>query len=295
MKAMDPQVGFRFRLLHPDGRQEVMVVDAERALIGSAAHCEVRLPRELAAPEHIEVYANERIIQFASRVRDPGGFPLLNGARVSEGQWAPGSVLAVGNVRLMVELVDMAIPRARAPVWALFALIPLVVLTVGALAYARGPKTADAPIPEAPALLPDKASAVCPHVANEQRPALAMEKERIALAKRERSPFAKEDGIEAVSYFESAAACYRASGQPREAVQAEQNAAALRVKLEEEYRLRRVRLEHAYKLHDPVAVKRELAILIPMTAHRRGPYTEWLASLNRAATAELDQKGKLWP
>jgi hypothetical protein len=295
MKAMDPQVGFRFRLLHPDGRQEALVVDAERALIGSAAHCEVRLPREIAAHEHIEVYANERVIQFAARVRDPAAFPLLNGVRVSDGQWIPGAELAVGNVRMMVEIIDMAMPRARAPVWALLALIPLAVLTAGALAYARGPKTADAPIPEAPSLLPDKGAAVCPHVAAEQRVALAMEKERIALAKRERSPFAAEDGIEAVSYFDTAAACYRASGQAREATQAEQNAAALRVKLEEEYRLRRVRLEHAYRLHDPAAVRREVAILIPMTAHRRGPYTEWLAALGRAATAELDQRGKLWP
>jgi hypothetical protein len=295
MKTMDPQVGFRFRLLHPDGRQEAMVVDAERALIGSAAHCEVRLPREVAAHEHLEVYASERVIQFAARVRDPAAFPLLNGTRLSEGQWVPGAVLAVGNVRITVEIIDMAMPSARPPVWALSALIPLAMLTVGALAYARGPKTREAPIPEAPTLLPDKGSAVCPQVQNEQRLGLAMERERIALAKRERSPFAAEDGIEAVSYFETAAACYRASGQPREATQADQNAAALRVKLEEEYRLRRVRLEHAYRLHDPAAVKREVAILIPMTAHRRGPYTEWLAALGRAATAELDQRGKLWP
>jgi hypothetical protein len=294
MNAIDPQVGFRFRLLHPDGRQEAVVVDAERALIGSAAHCEVRLPREIAAHEHIEVYASERVIKFATRVRDPAAFPLLNGARVSEGQWAAQSVLAVGNVRMLVELIDMAMPRAPAPVWTLLALIPVLLLTAGAFAYARGPKTAEAPIPEAPLLLPDKASAICPRVAADQRGALAMEKERIARAKRERSPFAAEDGIEAVAYFETGAACYRAAGQPREATQADHDAAALRVKLEEEYRLRRVRLEHAYRLHDPAAVKRELAVLIRMTAHRRGPYTEWLAALGRAATAELDQRGKLW-
>ena len=69
----------------------------------------------------------------------------------------------------------------------------------------------------------------------------------------------------------------------------------LRLKLEEDYRLRRVRLEHAYRLHDATAMKRELVVLIPMTSQHRGPYRDWLAALDRAATAEIDQKGRLAP
>jgi hypothetical protein len=56
-----------------------------------------------------------------------------------------------------------------------------------------------------------------------------------------------------------------------------------------------VRLEHAYRTHQSNAAKRELVVLIPMTAHRRGAYTEWLAFLDRAVNAELEQRGKLQP
>ena len=45
-----PNIGLRFRVQHADGHSEQYVVDAERALVGSAAHCEVRLPPEAAAP-----------------------------------------------------------------------------------------------------------------------------------------------------------------------------------------------------------------------------------------------------
>ena len=36
-------------------------------------------------------------------------------------------------------------------------------------------------------------------------------------------------------------------------------------------------------------------VLIPMTAHRKGPYTEWLAAVDRAATLEINNQGKLQP
>ena len=137
--------------------------------------------------------------------------------------------------------------------------------------------------------------AKCPDVSPEQRPVLATEKLRIALAKRERSPFAPQDGIEAIALFEVSAACFRVAGQAQQATEADEAANLLRGKLDEDYRLRRVRLEHAYRTHQTNAVKRELVVLIPMTSHRRGPYTEWLAALDRAATAEIEQRGRLAP
>ena len=137
--------------------------------------------------------------------------------------------------------------------------------------------------------------AKCPGLAPEQQSVFAIEKFRIALAKRERSPFAPEEGFEAITLFELSASCFRALNQVDHAVEAEDASIVLRSKLDEDYRLRRVRLEHAYRTHQTNAVKRELAVLIPMTSHRRGPYTEWLSALDRAATAELGQRGRLAP
>jgi hypothetical protein len=135
----------------------------------------------------------------------------------------------------------------------------------------------------------------CPDVAPEQRVALATDKLRVALAKRERSPFAPQEGYDAVILFEGAAACFRAAGDQEQARDSDEAADILRVKLDEDYRLRRVRLEHAYRTHQVHAAKRELSVLIPLTAHRRGPYTEWLAFVDRAATIELQEEGRLAP
>ena len=292
--SKDPVVGFRFRVAHPDGRQEVMVVDSERALIGSAAHCEVRLDPELVAHEHVEVYTDSGNVYFATR---RGGLaarlPTLNGATAVEGPWMAGAVLAIGNVQMTVELIDIGTPRAKPPVWALMLSLPLIILTITVVAFGRPAKHFDPFIPEAPALLPPKEAGACRTAAADQRTAVAADKLRIGLAKRERSPFSPQDGFEAVLYFEASAACYRAAGMAAEAIATDQAADVLRAKLEEDYRVRRVRLEHAYRVHDTPAVKRELMVLIPMTSQHRGPYTEWLAALDRAVTAELDQRGRL--
>jgi hypothetical protein len=197
---------------------------------------------------------------------------------------------------MYVELVNLGMAKAKPPIWALFAAIPAIALTAAGIALARPANQALPPIPEAPVLLAAKdPNLQCPPVAPEQRPVLATEKLRVALAKRERSPFSPQDGFEAVTLFEVSAACFRASNQAEQANDASRSADLLRAKLDEDYRLRRVRLEHYYRTHQTAAAKRELAVLIPMTSHRRGAYTEWLAWLDRAATIELDERSRLAP
>jgi hypothetical protein len=290
----DPQLGFRFRLVHPDGRQEQVLVDADRALIGAASHCELRLLPEVAAHEHVEVFAHEGAVHFATRPYALLALPVLDGVATVEGRWNPGSSLRIGNVQISVELVSLGMAKAKPPLWALFIAIPAIAITAVGVALARPVDHGLPPIPEAPALIgPNEAK--CPEVSPEQRPVLAAEKLRVALAKRERSPFAPQEGFESIALFEVSGACFRAAGQAQAATEADDDARVLRVKLDEDYRLRRVRLEHAYRTHQTGAVKRELAVLIPMTSHRRGAYTEWLAALDRAATAELEQRGRLAP
>jgi hypothetical protein len=290
----DPQLGFRFRLLYADGRQEQMLVDAERCLIGSAAHCEVRLPAEMAAHEHVEIFAHEGAVQFATKPHARAALPLLDNVPAMEGRWPKGSTLRIGYVAMEVELVSLGMQKAKPPIWALLVAIPVIVLTAVGVALARPVDRGLSPIPEAPVLVEAK-NARCPEVSPDQKVVLANERMRVALARRERSPFAPQEGIEAIGLFETAAACFRDSGRPDLAKDADDSADALRVKLDEDYRLRRVRLEHAYRTHQVGAIKRELAVLMPMTSHRRGPYTEWLAALDRAVTLEMEERGRLAP
>jgi hypothetical protein len=211
-----------------------------------------------------------------------------------EGRWPQGSTLRLGYVAMQVELVSLGMQKAKPPIWALAVAIPAIAITAVGVALARPVDRGLPPIPEAPALV-DAKNARCPEVSAEQKAALANERLRVALARRERSPFAPQEGVEAIGLFEQAAACFRDSNQPEAAKDADDSADALRVKVDEDYRLRRVRLEHAYRTHQLNAIKRELAVLIPMTSHRRGPYTEWLAALDRAATLEMEERGRLAP
>lgn len=288
----EPQRGFRFRVQYPDGRNEQLLVDADRALIGNAGHCELRLAPETAAHEHVEVFVHDGAVHFATKRDALIAPPLLGGVVAVEGRWTPGSALRVGDVEIHVELVQLGMAKAKPPIWALFVVIPAVILTAVGILLARPIDRGLPPIPEAPAILaaPD---AKCPELSQEQRGVLATERLRIALAKRERSPFAPQEGFEAIANFEMAAACFRTSDKPEQAGEADEASRMLREKLEEDYRLRRLRLEHAYRTHQTGALKRELAVLIPMTAHRRGPYTEWLSFLDRAATIELEERGRL--
>jgi hypothetical protein len=95
-----------------------------------------------------------------------------------------------------------------------------------------------------------------------------------------------------VPLYETAAACFKLEKNADSERAAAATATQLRNRLEEEYRVRRVRLEHAYRINDPTAAKRELDVLVPMLSHRPGPYADWMAWLDRAAVVEIDRRAR---
>ena len=70
--------GLEFRIRHPDGRQEQLVVDSDRVLIGSGAHCEIRLPASEAAVEHVLVTFLGGGVFATARALSPA--PTINGS-----------------------------------------------------------------------------------------------------------------------------------------------------------------------------------------------------------------------
>lgn len=281
---MNVEVGLRFHLRDAAGRVETLLVDSPSVLIGSASHCEVRLAG--AAHEHVEVVAVNGVAYIETRPGAPP--PLLDGAPCVAGPWAPTSQLDLGSDSLFIEVIDLAPKRnTRSPLWAL---VPVPVLAAFAIALtARSAPAAEAVVPPAPPLL-DPVVTTCPAAIAPTLPAYAAERARIGYAKRERSPFSPADGIEAVSLLETAAACYHAAGLVNEEREVTGAARSLRSRLEEEYHVRRVRVEHAFNVGDPFAAKRELTFLIPLIAHRRGAYVDWLGSVNRYANQALDER-----
>ena len=89
-----------FRLRSPDGRVETLTIEADRAMIGSGAHCEIRLPPEHAATEHLFVQATGAGVYAAARSFDPP--PTAGGVAFMQGPVLPDVPIVLGRVEVFV-------------------------------------------------------------------------------------------------------------------------------------------------------------------------------------------------
>src|SRR5262245_61389656 len=88
---------------HPNGQRESAVVEGERALIGSASFCDVRLPMDQAAYEHVLIEVHGGTLRAEAKVDNPAA--TINGMPFAASALAPDAVLGIGNVRLYVSFV----------------------------------------------------------------------------------------------------------------------------------------------------------------------------------------------
>jgi hypothetical protein len=92
--------------------------------------------------------------------------------------------------------------------------------------------------------------------------------EQEALAKSERSVFEKQDGVSAVGLFAEAEACFRASGQTRDAEFVAARGQKLRSEFEIEYKLMRMRLARALSEGDKALASSQVNSLMALLHHR---------------------------
>ena len=97
--------GLEFRVLYPDGRNEQLTIDSDSVLIGSGAHCDIRLPAEQAAVEHVMVTFLGGAVYAQARYLNPP--PCINGAAFTQTTILADSVMTVGHVQMMVSVVDI--------------------------------------------------------------------------------------------------------------------------------------------------------------------------------------------
>jgi hypothetical protein len=125
-------------------------------------------------------------------------------------------------------------------------------------------------------------SPACPH-ARDRAEALSYARDRMgaADAKRERRPFHVQDGIQAVPIYEMAAACFKAGNDPVAANLADESAKYLRREMTDDFRMRRVRLDHALSIEDYVSAQKEVRVLLQFVEGKQGEYVTWLSNLDR--------------
>ncbi len=273
----------RFEIRYADGRKESANVEGERALIGHGAHCDVRLPIDQAANEHVAVEVVGSTVRVETRAFDPPA--TVNGLPFTTMPIGPDVPLKFGTTRIFISLGEFGVEgppvvdkKRKTEQTSPF----ILALGVGALALAAYTFIGgdEARNPQAPVEAPDLFAppvAACPQVAPDQARALASDKRDIADGKRERSPFVARDGVQAVDLYETASVCFRQAGDSARAKETQQDADRLRAAIVEDFRARRVRLEHLLAVGDYSLAAHDVTVLRSLTDGKRGPWVNWLA------------------
>jgi hypothetical protein len=278
----------RFQIQHANGRQEQVTVEAERALIGSGAHCEIRLPLDQAAVEHILIQVGAGGVFAQALSFEPA--PTIGGVPFTQAPLPPDVVLGVNQTQMLVSIVGDAI-GAGGPAKNTGKTNPMLIIAAMAGAslvawmYLSGDEDVQRVEPQEYPKLWDQAAATCEKSGNEAL-AFAREKSIVAESKRERRMFHVKDGVDAVPLFETAAACYEKAGDKQDADAARDTANALRKELDDDYRTHRMRLQHAMGVKDLETARKEVRTLIEMTEGKEGPYVTYLHVIER----DLKQK-----
>ncbi|AKU94465.1 hypothetical protein AKJ09_01129 [Labilithrix luteola] len=273
---------------------EQLSIEAERILIGSGAHCEIRLPVDQARVEHVLVELGAAGVFARALSFEPP--PTINNVPFTQAPVPPGSILGVGGCQIYVEIAegqavtpDKVKKSESSPITLLAA--TLIIGVGGYMLFTDDPNdvTAKPPPKQTPELWDAPVSA-CPYGDRAQASAFARERMQIADAKRERRPFHVQDGVQAVPLYESAAACFRAGGDPGSGGLADESAKFLRRDIMDDFRTRRVRLEHALTIEDYVSAQKEVRVLLQFTEGKSGDYVTWLSNLDRKLRLKADAK-----
>jgi hypothetical protein len=232
-----------FVVKEPRRPDTVIEVEADRMLLGSGAHCDIRLPLESAAWEHV-VVTQEGEGAVIARVVPADAVAFFNGTPRREAELAAGTVIRIDTVEVLLRDVRdntakpkrSQRPRAAVVVAALIGLAAALVILKNASAGGTPPP------PKMPELFTAK-NVTCP----EKQGALPLAYQKLSLArsKRERFRFYPRDGVEAVALFDTAAACFASAKDASNARIAEGESAALKVAVQDALHGSRVRLERA--------------------------------------------------
>lgn len=284
----------KFQIRLQTGQVDQLSMEAERALIGSGAHCEIRLPVDQARVEHVLIELGPAGIFARALNFDPP--PTINNIPFQQAPLPPGSVLGVGGCQIAVELADSApnststgAKKKTSPMMyiALAIIVPAGMYTI----LAEDPVETQKASPKQAPDLWQAPVAACPF-AGGQALAFAREKMAVADAKRERRPFHVQDGVQAVPTYEAAGVCFRAGGDNASGTLAEESAKFLRRDIMDDFRTRRVRLDHALVVEDYVSAQKEVRVLLQFTEGKSGDYVTWLSTLDRKLKLKIGAKKK---
>lgn len=293
----------RFRVHHTDGKFDEFFTEWPQVLVGSGAHCEIRLRDAGVRAEHVVFRETPAGWTATARCLDPP--PTLDGVVFSQAAIVGACTLQVSRTR--IEVAPASAPSDGSPrprergqsvrfaVYGAFAALGLGVMLAG---HRHGSDLAAEPSIVPALWTPEVAS--CPQTTTEEARASGTARLGRAVAKQERSPFYPEDGVAAVPLYHTAAACFRTADMLDQAASADGDADRLQRRMTDEFRLHRTRLLRALADREWTSAIRESDTLLsflssraaaadvravvdrqPGSAARRGEYVSWLSNLHR--------------
>jgi hypothetical protein len=275
----------RFEIRHADGRTEVATVEGERAIIGHAAHCEVRLPLDQAAAEHIAVEVVGGTVRAETKAFEPAA--TINGMPFTAMPISADMPIRVGTTRIFIQLLDVGTKRtgpvAQRPEEGgspLIRVLALVGVAAGVYVFLPTDEVRPPAPVEVPTLFAGPAP-TCEQRAPDQARAQALALLDSAETARERSPFVAHDGLSAVQLYERAADCFHQGADSTDADDATRSAEQLKDAIALDFRARRVRLEHMLNVGDYELASRDVAVLRDLTSGQHGPWITWLTNIDQ--------------
>ena len=280
---------------YPDGQRDSAVVEGDRALVGSGAHCDVRLPVDQAAYEHVLLEVVGITLRAEAKVDNPPA--SINNMPLTACTLDADSVLGLGRVRLFVSYVPDVLdgqsgnakkkqeggnPIVQLGLIAFFVLAAYLLLNRGESSIAPPPE-------DSPKLFSDD-SPKCPRTNGTQAAAFAEEQVALANARRERMPFRVTDGVQAVKDYQLAAACFQLAQLSANAKEAADAAETLKSDINNDFRARRLRLSHMLKVEDYELAQKDVAVLRALTDGEQSRYSEWLAHTDKQLASKAKPK-----
>ena len=96
----------RFQIRLPTGQIDSINIEGERVLIGSGAHCEIRLPLDQAAVEHVLIELGPAGVFARALNFQPS--PMINNVPFMQSPLPPEAVLGVNQTQIAVAVADSA-------------------------------------------------------------------------------------------------------------------------------------------------------------------------------------------
>ena len=282
------EMAFELVVVRTTGPREILTVQAQRLLVGSGAHCDVRITDDGAGREHVLLeLVGDGIVATAKHFAPR---PAFEGRPFTQRQIGKSGELIVASTRLYVRAVPVVekkgAVRARLLSAVALSIAAVVVPAFVVLALRTPDDPALAPPPKKHAALFEGASPEC-RVTGEQAAAAGAQRLALAGLQRERHPFDVTQGVAAVASYELSAACFRRAGMDAQATSAQRAGEALKARIEADYRVHRVRLEHALDGEDHRTSLREVKVLRKLTSERTGEYVDWLGTAERYVERRL--------